>query len=112
MDSASSSTVTTSNHQSFSMKDNNQGQSPIDGSRSPSPPAPLSENARGGFTEQTENEKPVPTAPGDDSVRNVDAEATEYPKGFKLATVIFALCLSVFCVALDNTVCHHVLWFP
>ena len=109
MDSTSSSTVTASNHQSFSMKDNNQGQSPIDGSRSPSPLAPLSENAHCGFTEETENEKPVPTVPGDDSIQNEDAETTEYPKGFKLATVIFALCLSVFCVALDNTVCHHVL---
>lgn len=28
----------------------------------------------------------------------------EYPTGLKLATITSALCLSVFCVALDNTV--------
>lgn len=28
----------------------------------------------------------------------------EYPSGFRLFLILFALCLSVFCVALDNTI--------
>lgn len=31
-------------------------------------------------------------------------DGTEYPKAGKLALIVIALCLSVFCVALDNTI--------
>ena len=34
-----------------------------------------------------------------------DAEASiEYPTGLKMLTIVFALCLAVLCVALDNTI--------
>ena len=34
-----------------------------------------------------------------------DAEAgIEYPTGLKMLTIVFALCLAVLCVALDNTI--------
>lgn len=36
-----------------------------------------------------------------------DSGVEEYPTGFALATITFALCLAVFCVALDNTVRHY-----
>lgn len=35
---------------------------------------------------------------------NSNFEPSEYPSGFRLATVTLALVLAVFCVALDNTV--------
>ena len=39
----------------------------------------------------------TPTNPAKD-------EDPQYPKGMKLGVIMFALCLSVFCVALDNTI--------
>lgn len=33
-----------------------------------------------------------------------DVVDVEYPTGFKLTAIMVALCLTVFCVALDNTV--------
>lgn len=33
-----------------------------------------------------------------------DDENVEYPKAWKLAVITLALCLSVFCMALDNTI--------
>lgn len=35
---------------------------------------------------------------------DMEQEKQEYPKGLSLVTIVFALCLAVFCVALDNTV--------
>lgn len=47
------------------------------------------------------SEVPRTTDKGD-----VKQSSTEdYPGGFRLLTITFALCLAVFCVALDNTVC-------
>jgi len=40
--------------------------------------------------------------PGSDEMKDQDHH--EYLTGAKLITVVFALCLAVFCVALDNTV--------
>lgn len=40
----------------------------------------------------------------DDAPINEKAEADGYPKGLKLFAIMLALCLAVFCVALDNTV--------
>lgn len=42
-----------------------------------------------------------PGHPGGDDDVNDDKQV--YPKGLKLATIVFALCLAVFCVVLDNT---------
>jgi hypothetical protein len=40
----------------------------------------------------------------DDGAVDKDAVDQNYPTGLKLATIMTALCLTVFCVALDNTV--------
>lgn len=39
-------------------------------------------------------------------IKDDDIDETEI-KGIKLFTIMLALCLAVFCVALDNTVCFH-----
>ncbi|KAH7045202.1 major facilitator superfamily domain-containing protein [Macrophomina phaseolina] len=39
-----------------------------------------------------------------DSSNMEDSDTGEYPTGLSLATITFALCLAVFCVALDNTI--------
>jgi MFS family permease len=39
-----------------------------------------------------------------DSAEHEDEAETEYPSGWKLAFISAALCLSVFCMALDNTI--------
>jgi hypothetical protein len=38
------------------------------------------------------------------SSSDTDDDKKTYPKGLALVTIVFALCLAVFCVALDNTV--------
>lgn len=51
-----------------------------------------------------------PEMPAAEKQPNVDVDAhaddddVEYPKAMKLALITIALCLSVFCMALDNTI--------
>jgi MFS family permease len=40
----------------------------------------------------------------EDSAENEDEDEAIYPKGWKLGLITIALCLSVFCMALDNTI--------
>jgi hypothetical protein len=40
----------------------------------------------------------------DEPLVSKDDDKQVYPSGFRLATIVSALCLAVFCVALDNTV--------
>ncbi|KAK4996342.1 hypothetical protein LTR28_000224, partial [Elasticomyces elasticus] len=37
-------------------------------------------------------------------IEGIEEEQQEYPASFKLAMITIALCLSVFCMALDNTI--------
>lgn len=39
-----------------------------------------------------------------DSQEKVEDDDTEYPTSFKLVLISIALCLTVFCIALDNTI--------
>jgi len=45
----------------------------------------------------------------DAAFQSESKEELQYPTRLNLATIVFALCLAVFCVALDNTVsgCHQ-----
>lgn len=51
-----------------------------------------------------ENEKDTQKT-STDTLENGEPGHVNYPHGFKLIAIMFALCLTVFCVALDNTVC-------
>ncbi|KAJ4301169.1 MFS sugar transporter [Kalmusia sp. IMI 367209] len=52
--------------------------------------------------------EPATAEPKDETVVEADAmaeeEGQEYPKAWRLAVITIALCLSVFCMALDNTI--------
>ncbi|KAJ7082694.1 major facilitator superfamily domain-containing protein [Mycena belliarum] len=69
--------------------------SPQDGSRASSPTMRLSNASR---DSQQPKEKAAKAGPP------VEEDAVEYPEGIKLLLVTIALCLSVFLVALDNTI--------
>jgi len=50
-----------------------------------------------GFSAFEYAESPTPRS-------DIKDDEQEYPTGLGLVTIVFALCLAVFCVALDNTV--------
>jgi hypothetical protein len=72
----------------------------VDSSREPAFPERTFVMERLSFSTFEIDEPPGYPGGGDDM--NDDKQV--YPRGLKLATIVFALCLAVFCVALDNTV--------